>query len=271
MEALFGQTLLPVTFCGTAEFAGSSFFLPFGANYVSWFISALVLVTLCFPLMFNMRPRSGITGTICALLFVTVLRSIPTIMEMNGVFPCPGVTLMEFGHCKSLYVFAPVRALEYYAGMLAAQLSNELPQEAKDWTGWSYVFDASLVVAIMLATVFNLQGPPEKAGEYFNTGFFCLTCIACRMCSVQASKDDTLNPNPGIFGRVLSAWPLVSLAEYSYGAYIFSLAVLASRPEMPESLFIVPIVGNWLVAVVSLKCLENPINTFMQERMKKSK
>lgn len=267
VQALFGQTLMPFTFCGTAEMSKSSFFLPFGANYVSWFISALVLVTLCFPFMFNMRPRSGITGTACALVLVAILRSIPTIMEMNGVFPCPGVTLMSFGHCKSLYVFAPVRALEYYAGMLAAQLSSELPQEAKDWGGWSYVFDASLVVAIMLAIAFNLQGPPERAGEYFNTSFFCVTCIACRLCSLQAAKDDTINPNPGFFGRVLSIWPLVSLAEYSYGAYIFSLAVLASRPELPESLFIVPVVGNWLVAVASLKFFENPINSMMQKRL----
>merc|ERR1719162_1453159 len=34
VQALFGQTLLPFTFCGTGEFSDSSFFLPFGANYV---------------------------------------------------------------------------------------------------------------------------------------------------------------------------------------------------------------------------------------------
>lgn len=271
VQALFGQTLLPLTFCGTAEFSESSFFLPFGANYVSWFISALVLVTLCFPLMFNMRPRSGMMGTAGTLVFVAILRSLPTVLEMNGFFPCPGVTLMNFGHCKSLYVFAPVRALEYYAGMLAAQLSNEMPQEARDWSGWSFVFDASLALAIVLATVFNWQGPPEKAGEYFNTVFFCFTCIACRMCALQAAKDDTVNPNPGVFGRLLSVRPLVSMAEYSYGAYIFSLAVLVSRPELPQSFFIVPIIGNWLVAVASLKFFENPINSLMQKRMQKNK
>lgn len=270
VEAVFGQSILPVTFCGTKEFAGSSFFLPFGANYVSWFISALVLVTLCFPFMFNLRPRSGIKGTVLTLVFIVCLRSVPTILEIMGVFPCPGVTLLSFGHCKSSYVFAPLRALEYYAGMLAAQLSNELPQEAKEWRGWSLTFDASLVVTFLLAIWFNRAGPPERAGEYFNTALFCVTCIACRACSLQAAKDPELNPNPGIFGRLLSAWPLVPLAEYSYGAYIYSLVVLAARPELPEEFFMVPIAGNWLLAAASAKFLENPINIYMQARMKGS-
>eukprot|EP00927_Polykrikos_kofoidii_P087109 TRINITY_DN9956_c0_g1_i2.p1 TRINITY_DN9956_c0_g1~~TRINITY_DN9956_c0_g1_i2.p1 ORF type:complete len:405 (-),score=43.56 TRINITY_DN9956_c0_g1_i2:12-1133(-) len=268
-SAIFVQSLLPFTICGSGEAPGARFFLPYGANFCGWFVSSLLVVTLCFPLMYNIRPRSGPVATASLLVVVVVLRSVPTALEMLNDFPCLGERF-EDGFCKASYVFAPVRLFEFGAGMLAAQLCDELPAHMAAWVGWGATFDLSSCLALAL---FLAVHHVKEANEYFATGLCCLICMSarCEGLKKQVEGEETVR-GPGRLGRLLSIWPLAKLSQYSYGAYIFSLAVLVSRPKWPhsdeQSCWLWLLVVDWGVAAVSAHLMENPLAALVELRLK---
>lgn len=263
VQALLLQSLMPVRVCGPLD-AGhwSQNFLPFSANGEGWFVSAILITSLCFPLLYNARPRGGFHTTLSALLLVVVARSVPTFLTMSGW--CPMDT----------YTFAPVRLLEFAAGMLAAQLYREMPAWAAECGGWHWVFDASLLSAVppvwFLGHWHRWAVCENNHGDYFLTAIFCLTCIAARGLAGQQSKsqwDESLSPLSGL----LSSKALVAPAVYSYQAYIFQEVFLAllSQCERPVILqyWWVPVPLTWAAAVLSVHALEEPLRRPIEARL----
>ena len=67
---------------------------------------------------------------------------------------------------------------------------------------------------------------------------------------------------PGPFGRAVSLRPLVRIGELSYGIYLFHWPILVAlrTSELSDwTIALVTIVGSSVLAVVSLRFLENPV------------
>lgn len=263
VQALLLQSLMPVRVCGPLDVGHwSQNFLPFSANGEGWFVSAILITSLCFPLLYNSRPRGGFHTTLSVLLLVIAGRSVPTFLTMMGW--CPMDT----------YTFAPVRLLEFAAGVLAAQLYREMPAWAADCGGWHWIFDASLLSAVppvwFLGHWHSWAVCENNHGDYFLTAIFCLTCIAARGLAEQQSKlpwDESLSPISGL----LSSKALVAPAVYSYQAYIFqevfiALLSLCERPVILQFWW-VPVPLTWAAAVLSVHALEEPLKRLIEARL----
>lgn len=275
IQALFLQSLMPLKICGPIDVGHwSKNFLPFSANGEGWFVSAILITSLCFPLLHNARPRGGFKATLLALSLVVVGRSLPTFLTMAGW--CPFDT----------YTFAPVRLLEFTAGMLSAQLYKEMPAAAVEFGGWDWVFDASLLAAALpiwflhhwqswLACEFN-------HGDFFLTAVFCLTCIAARGLAEQQAlalddnKAQALDMgSPFVFSSplsgLLSSWVLVMPAVYSYQAYVYQeifIAILAVQPHATILRYWwLPVPLTWAAAVMSLHLVEEPLKRVVEARL----
>merc|ERR1719386_295643 len=81
---MFGQTWLPVKVCGDMDplhWTRNS--LPFGANPMGWFVSCIMVCSVCFPALYNnLRSMSSWRGTFFKLLLLLMTRSLPTIVEL---------------------------------------------------------------------------------------------------------------------------------------------------------------------------------------------
>ncbi|CAE8640721.1 unnamed protein product, partial [Polarella glacialis] len=77
LQALFLQSLLPVTVCcGTGEkMAAGDCSVWQRGNGVGWFTADAVVCAVCFPMLYNTRPRRGWHATAMVLLAVLDLRS----------------------------------------------------------------------------------------------------------------------------------------------------------------------------------------------------
>jgi len=272
LQALFLQSLMPVNICGPLDTGHwSKNFLPYSANGEGWFVSAILISSLCFPLLHNARPRGGFQATLSALLLVVVARSIPTFLTMAGW--CPFVT----------YTFAPVRILEFAAGMLSAQLYKEMPASALEFHGWDWVFDASLLCAAVpiwfLLHWHSWAACEGMHGDFFLTAVFCLTCIAARgMAENCPGEGDEKIARPrwsSPLSGLLSSWVLVMPAVYSYQAYVYQeifLAVLAIQPHATIMRFWwVPVPLTWAAAAISVHLVEDPLKKVVEARLAASR
>lgn len=290
VQALLLQSLMPVTVCGPWDTGHWSHnFLPFSANGEGWFVSAILIASLCFPLLHNIRPRNGFWATLRALLFVTMLRSTPTFLTMAGWCPF------------STYVFAPVRVLEFSAGMLGAQLFQEMPVWMAECGAWDWIFDASLFCAgipIWFLGYWHSWAACESMhGDFFLTIVFCVTCMSARGVAEQSAecgsravqahfllrpceeKERGCECQCGVrsFGGaplsgLLTSKLLVLPAMYSYQAFIFQEIFCAGLAMLPVYLRLwwIPVTAPWVVAVLSVHCLEEPLRCLVEARLRAS-
>mmetsp|Transcript_79861 Transcript_79861/g.151709 ORF Transcript_79861/g.151709 Transcript_79861/m.151709 type:complete len:545 (-) Transcript_79861:71-1705(-) len=269
LAAVFGQTLLPALVCGDFDpdwWSHNS--LGFGANPLGWFVSCIIVCSVCFPALYNLRPWTGPRGTFFMLLLVLLARSASTIFVIL-LSPMPPSLF------NPAYTFAPLRVLEFAAGALTAQLCSQLSLEAQGWSGWAWTFDASLALVFLAkAAVLSIcpSGPPF--GDYMVSGLFCLTCAAARGVSehVRQCEEPECILNGGLVVRLLSLRPLVWLAEYSYGAFIYeepvfrSLALLLGTAAGEHSWWIMASM-TWAAGALSLHLLELPARQLFEKRL----
>lgn len=264
LQAMLLQSLMPVKVCGPMDVGHwSQNFLPYSANGEGWFVSAILITSLCFPLIYNARPRGGFRATLAELILIIAGRSVPTFLTMAGL--CTMDT----------YTFAPVRLLEFSAGVLAAQLCREMPTWVAECGCWHWIFDASLLCAVPPVWFLGLWQSwavcENIHGDYFLTATFCLTCMAARGLAEQDSKaaeDESAGFSP--LSSLLSSWPLVALALYSYQAYIFQevfIALLSLNKALILHFWWLPVLLTWAAAVVSVHFLEEPLKRVVEARL----
>jgi peptidoglycan/LPS O-acetylase OafA/YrhL len=195
-----------------------------GVNFPTWFVSTLLILSVCFPVLYNICPsRPEATATL--LLFVIVARSCPLI------FPA----LAQYHHFVS-YTSPFIRFPEFFAGVLSAIWCRSIPSYAASWSGWGCVFDASVVLAVFGAWYEPL--PPVPVADFRLTGVFCITCIAA-----SAALDAKGFPTPGywpqlgLLGSVLACGPLQFLARYSWTIYVLQLpCFMICKVALPDVL-----------------------------------
>lgn len=272
IQALMLQSLMPVKVCGPLDVGHwSQNFLPFAANGEGWFVSAILITSLCFPLLHNARPRGGFTHTLIGFFFIVFMRSVPTALTMAGW--CPFDT----------YTFAPVRLLEFASGVLSAQLYKEKPAWLSDFAGWHWVFDASLLCAVvpvwLLGSWHTWAVCEGNHGDYFLTAAFCLTCFAARGISEQ--QGDVPEEEKSTWGELrhcsplaglLSSWFLVAPAMYSYQAYVYQEIFMAMLTQLPHAAILqywwFPVPCTWVAAALSVHLLEEPLRRAVEARIK---
>ncbi|CAE8599134.1 unnamed protein product [Polarella glacialis] len=252
LQALFLQTLLPIKACGLA-------YIWDGANGEGWFVSAAVVCAVYFPMLYNARPRRGWQATTMVLLAVLTLCASTRWLRSHSGLYVEGL---------DVYVWAPPRVLEFSAGMLFAQLADELPEHLKSWPGWRYISDLCLGLAFVVVAAtdnwFSLL-----AEDWFLTPLFGLHALSCSLteCSLERpEKSGSLQR--GYLDTLLSSHLLVDAAQYSFGAYILQRPVRCSltyllrclSPEtLPAASWIMNLAGCWIAGMALTKFVENPL------------
>jgi len=259
LQALFLQSLLPVNLCcGTdAKMAAGYCSVWLKGNYVGWFTADALVCAVCFPMLYNARPRRGWHATAMVLLAVLTLRS-----SLNLIHVYPGKDMWVY-----FYVWAPVRVLEYFAGMLLAQLGDELPKNLKSWPGWCYLSDLCLVLVFVV--VAGQRSFIQPSGDFFLAPVFGLYILSCSLTESHLATGDLLVQRRGYLDALLSSHLLVEPAQYSFGAYILqhpiqqSLTCLLQRGDptapLPAAFWVLHLASCWIAGVAFTKFVENPV------------
>jgi len=251
-QSIFLQSLFPLEICGM----GWDHRLDYGGNTVGWFTSASVLLSFCFPLLYNARPQSGFHGTFYVLFAVVLVRSFIPLITNNFIFMHPWVVM---------------RLPEYVAGMLAAQLCGVMPKHVSEWKGWGLVFDGSLFFGAAVVAALVHSHDPRLAvsrtchGDYFLTSIFCVTCIAARF-AAEPSEEKI----QGLLYKLFSSRPMTSMAEFSFSAYIVQTAVSKTVPNFlggHAGDVMSKIIAIWILGVVVTHVLERPILRIVEQRL----
>lgn len=252
-QALLLQSLFPLEICGMTW----NFRLDYGGNTVGWFTSASVLLSICFPLLYNHRSfHSGLRSTLYLLFAVLLVRSFIPLITFNFMY---------------MHSWVLLRLPEYVAGMLSAQLCTQMPQSVVEWKGWGLIFDGSLLLgAGIVAAVLHSHDPRlvlsrQGHGDYFLTGIFCLTCIAA-CCAADSSTDK----HQGLLHKVFSSWPMASMAEYSFSAYIMQTAVSKTLPSLFKTHagdVVWKLIGIWILGIMVTCVLERPVLRLVERRL----
>jgi len=272
LQALFLQTLFPLQVCGLERHWWGEGYIHLGGNGAGWFTSAIVFLSLCFPFLYNLRPQRGPALTLCLLLLVVVLRSVPTVLFRR--LPIQGEGL-------DIYGFAPLRLLEFLAGILTARMSEQLPRELLTWHGWGWAFDASILFAVLVAFVlplpifdmsnvseltFGARTPPH--GDFLLTGVFCVACLAARGVAESTFHDKTRSA--GIFCPLLSLPTLVAMAEYSFAAYIMQVPLkqVTPCPHLLGVIWPIYLAICWIVGQLVCEKVEAPVRMAVERRLR---
>jgi len=248
---LFLQTLMPVVCTDNCCYQGTWLYV----NGPGWFVSALLLISLFYPLFYRMLPRGCIMKQCFVLAVVIVLESIQTTMILPNF--------------KTLY-FAPVRALTFIIGMLVAQLARSVCALFPHWLHWGRLFDAGMVMSLCLSLATSttpLQTHPTAIHGMCVTACFTLVCISCVGMAGYDKSGSFLE-------AFLSCRLLVAASAYSYGAYIYQSAIFKTfdtfKGTSPVPVAVEYFVCNcapWLCAILSKHFLEDPLNTGLGKMM----
>ncbi|CAE8617776.1 unnamed protein product [Polarella glacialis] len=223
LQALFLQSLLPVQVCGICNGDIVSYTWSLGGNGVGWFVSVAVVCAVCFPMLYNARPRRGNArprrgwhATAMVLLAVLTFRCSTRLMRSH---------IDPYLEGLDLYVWAPPRVLEYFVGMLFAQLADELPEHLKAWRGWGCISDLCLGVALVIVSASD-PAVSGLAEDWLLTPIFGLHALSCSLtkCSL-AGADKSGGLQRGYLDTLLSSHLLVDASQYSFGAYILQQPV----------------------------------------------
>lgn len=176
LQALFLQTLLPIRVCGLVYDS----YAWHGANSDGWFVSAAVVCAVCFPMLYNARPRRGWQATAMVLLAVLTFCASTRWMRSHIDLYMEGL---------NIYVWAPPRVLEFFAGMFFAQLADELPEHLKSWPGWPCISDLCLGMAFVVVATSD-SAMPTLAEDWFLTPLFGLHALSCSLTECSLARPD---------------------------------------------------------------------------------
>jgi len=287
IHALFMQTFFSLKVCGEMQ-AGKEWalnYLHFAQNGLGWFTAALIWMSCLFPFLYNGVRKAG-PDTIPVLIITLVCRSIPEMLHPT------------WGHWGQgnmhLFVFLPLRVLEFLAGMLTAQAAAGLQSDSSAWTfrGWGWIYDALLLVGLASVHWPVLFGHKDVTygvyytGDFYVTAIWCLVCFAARLATEQAdaearesaarlaieqadadardSESEIGFISTGPLYWLISSWPLRTLAQYSFAAYILQSTVLTFwDPGFPWNLVIV-----WMIGYVATTVVEKPLRTWVDRKLR---
>eukprot|EP00747_Dinoflagellata_sp_TGD_P126846 gnl/TRDRNA2_/TRDRNA2_174319_c0_seq19.p1 gnl/TRDRNA2_/TRDRNA2_174319_c0~~gnl/TRDRNA2_/TRDRNA2_174319_c0_seq19.p1 ORF type:complete len:613 (-),score=68.63 gnl/TRDRNA2_/TRDRNA2_174319_c0_seq19:48-1886(-) len=266
LQALFMQTIVAANVCDrTIEDS----YIPFGGNGVGWFASVVLLSSCFFPLLYNVKPTSGISAT--TLLIAMAGFSGLLHHRIDGT---AGTDFKIVG--MSANHFWPFWLPGFAAGMLAAEVSRHLSPEALSWRGWGWIFDMC-IVSMMAIVHFRHGGMCGGLWMLAETFVWVLMMITAR-CAVEGAEHGG-SPHSGLLGHLLAAWPLSSLGKYSFGAYIyqwpawFCIRQIFEVLRIPSdhSLDILRVVSvvlmAWTLAWLSEHVLEAPVRRHIERRL----
>ena len=157
-------------------------------------------------------------------------------------------TVLASDEPLTVYFSTFSRAGEVLVGALLAVVTFRLTRPRRAWILGALGAVALLAFVLVSATT-RLTDPVWSHGG--------LTAIA--LISGAAVLGAT---QPGPFGRAVSLRPLVRIGELSYGIYLFHWPILVAlrTSELSDwTIALVTIVGSSVLAVVSLRFLENPV------------
>lgn len=262
LHSLFLQTFFSFKVCGDMQ-PGKEWalnYLHFAQNGLGWFTAALIWMSCLFPFLYNIQRKAEL-GQTCAILFVIIVcRSIPEIMH-----PIWGHWGQGNMH---LFVFLPLRLLEFVAGMLTAQAVKGLHPESsiRAMRGWGWIFDGLLLIGLV-AVHWPVLADHEKTtygvyytGDFYVTALWCFVCAAARLATEQYTTSFLNGP----LYWLISSWPLRSLAQYSFAAYILQSTVLTFwDPGFPWNLVIV-----WVIGFVATTVIERPLRKWVDCKLR---
>jgi peptidoglycan/LPS O-acetylase OafA/YrhL len=269
IQALFLQTLFSFKVCGEMQ-PGKEWalnYLHFAQNGLGWFTAALIWMSCLFPFLYNYMRKAGSTDTWAMLILTLICRSIPEILHPT------------WGHwgqgSMHLFVFLPLRLLEFAAGMLTAQAvgGSDPESSARTFRGWGWIFDGLLLIGLATVHWPMLFGHEKNTGygvfytgDFYVTAIWCLVCAAARLATEQG-VNGFMSTGPLYF--LISLWPLRALAQYSFAAYILQSTVLTFwDPGFPWNVFIVWVLG-FLASIVIEKPLRKWVDVKLSETSKK--
>jgi peptidoglycan/LPS O-acetylase OafA/YrhL len=264
--ATLSQSLIPLSYCDTPNHDTAYFPFGYAGNGPAWFTSAMVILSFCFPPIFNVVRDFDFATSVAWLILVALLRCacIQTMYTAGVEELASGVPVLP------VHTYAPWHLSAFVMGMLCSQICRKT-HSIMGWSGWGLVLDG--VCALWAFGSFRgvAHGPKFVRFEIVWLCAHCLFCVAGYGISVssEALKEDsswTRIRCRGIMGTVLSNSVLVSLADYSFSAYILQgvafqgvyivceyLGLASSR-----SLWCLPFVVTWALSLVVVPHLEKP-------------
>jgi len=243
--AAFMQSLLPFKMHGAPP---PLEYFPLGGNEVSWFTSCIVISSCIFPGCFNislrMKTHQKSWLAIMCILVLLMLRYM--IVELIGID-------------KNFFVRLP----EFLMGMLTAQVCSLMGEEIVQWLGWGWVFDGLMIVYLVVPH-FVTDWQSGVVQPIAPLGWCIVVASAWAAATTAAAPRADLQGKPvaGVLGKLLSFQMLTSLAEYSFGAYIYQFVALElARRVLPEEqlLHALAFALSWLMALLSEKLLEKHV------------
>ena len=227
------------------------------ANFVGWFTSGIVVVSSMFPLLWNACRWAG-TDRKPGLAFATVM----VLLGLRAV-----VRAYDF-HPAIVGAKAYGILIDFTIGLLCAQLCHEFPEWLVHWSGWGYIFDATLV-GYYLGILFV----KEHLTLCCVLGTFIWPLLIISGWASAQDPDSDGSPSSGLVGRCVSMKPITMLAEFSFGAYIFQAPIAYAIDLVAETwglqrwrwchFFL-----TWTVAVVSEHLMERRIRNIIEVRIK---
>ncbi|CAE8633541.1 unnamed protein product [Polarella glacialis] len=248
------QSFFPIRSCGLHGF------LSWQANSPAWFVSSLLIPSLCHPWIYRKLPRGGIMKLSCVLAILVVCDVGINYYDILG---------LSTSYWFSIFNFGPACCLTYLVGMMAAKLAVQLCEATESVVsirGW--MFDASFLLTVGLAVATHrVQTFPGDPGSGKH-GLVCVIgfCWVLISATLVASRPARVSP----LGGMLGASPLVAAADYCYGAYIYQNIFSIFDPMPKESLarFVLGVCCPWLVAILSKHLLEDPLNARLGKLMR---
>lgn len=197
----------------------------FGANPVAWFLSDLLLLYALFPLLKRAifgcrRGVLAVVVTVVAGLYLAVLVPVVPADKVNWV----------------LYVFPPLRLLDFCIGILLARLFKALSQ-ARLSRGVATLFEIS-ALALVVGSCVAYPFIPER---YATASFFW---IPCGMVIIVFAMTDSAS---GAVGSALKGQWLLWLGALSFEFYLVHVSVIAMMARICSRYALTP---SYLVAFV---------------------
>lgn len=202
----------------------------FGANPVAWFLSDLLLLYALFPLLKRAifgcrRSVLAVVVAVVAGLYLAVLVPVVPADKVNWV----------------LYVFPPLRLLDFCIGILLARLFKALSQ-ARLSSGVATLFE----IAALALVVGSCVAYPYIPERYATASFFWIPCGAVIIVFAVADSAS------GAVSSALKGRCLLWLGALSFEFYLVHVSVIAMMARICSRYALTPSYGvAFAVAVVA--------------------
>jgi len=260
-NALLFQVFFPVRVCGEADLAWTMGYTHFNGNGPAWFAACIIWFSCLYPVLYNVRPRSGGMWTFGALVAILACRAVPDIVN-----PAWGTYGSGYPH---LYAMSPIRLMEYTAGIWAAQVAGEAAHRWSDWGCWCWLFDFALVVlcGMIYVSLVYMHSTWTCSGDYHITALCCLVCIAARL-AASMPEESRQGVRGAVLHRLIGSTPLTYLARFSFAAYIFQTSFM-SFTDADQNFYLHRFCLLWLFSVFATFYIEEPIRLAAEARLKR--